>query len=116
MTGSGNRKTDGTTTKTVTRPINPTKCRGTIWNYLNAGDKNPLKRKHPAVFPDQIPIDLIDCFCPIGGIVLDPFVGSGSVLVASKNLDRNYIGIDISKEYCELSKERIKVDAPDKLL
>ena len=116
MTGSGNRKTDGTTTKTVTRPINPTKCRGTIWNYLNAGDKNPLKRKHPSVFPDQIPIDLIDCFCPIGGIVLDPFVGSGSVLVASKNLDRNYIGIDISKEYCELSKERIKVDAPDKLL
>lgn len=115
MTGSGNRKTDGTTTKTVTRPINLTKCRGTIWEYLNAGDKNPLKRKHPAVFPDQIPVDFIDCFCPPKGIVLDPFVGSGSTLVAAKKLGRNYVGIDISREYCDLAEERIKKDAPSSL-
>jgi site-specific DNA-methyltransferase (adenine-specific) len=115
MTGSGNRKTDGTTTKTVTRPINLTKCRGTIWDYLNAGDKNPLKRKHPAVFPDQIPVDFIDCFCPPKGIVLDPFVGSGSTLVAAKKLGRNYIGIDISKEYCNLTEERLKKDIPNTL-
>ena len=108
MTGSGNRRTDGTTTKTITRPINPTKCRGTIWDYLNAGDKNPLKRKHPAVFPDKIPFDFIQCFCPNNGIVLDPFVGSGSTVVAAKQLGRKYIGIDISKEYCDLSKERLK--------
>ena len=115
MTGSGNRKTDGTTTKTITRPINLTKCRGTIWDYLNAGDKNPLKRKHPAVFPDQIPVDFIDCFCPPKGIVLDPFVGSGSTLVAAKKLGRNYIGIDISKEYCDLTEERLKKDIPNTL-
>ncbi len=115
MTGSGNRKTDGTTTKTVTRPINLTKCRGTIWEYLNAGDKNILKRRHPAVFPDQIPVDFINCFCPPGGIVLDPFVGSGSTLVAAKKLGRNYVGIDISKEYCDLAEERLKKDAPPSL-
>jgi len=115
MTGSGNRRTDGTTTKTVTRPINLTKCRGTVWDYLNAGDKNILKRKHPAVFPDKIPLDFIDCFCPPGGIVLDPFVGSGSTLVAAKRLGRNYIGIDISKEYCDLTEERLKNDVPDTL-
>lgn len=108
MTGSGNRKTDGTTTKTITRQINAMKCRGTIWDYLNAGDKNPLKRKHPAVFPDKIPFDFIQCFCPKDGIVLDPFVGSGSTVVTAKQLGRKYIGIDISKEYCELSKERLK--------
>ncbi|MFH1308663.1 MAG: transcriptional repressor LexA [Patescibacteria group bacterium] len=108
MTGSGNRKTDGTTTKTVTRTINEMKCRGTIWNYLMAGDKDKIKRKHPAVFPDKIPIDFIQCFCPEGGIVLDPFIGSGSTAIAAKQLKRNYIGIDISKEYCELAKERIK--------
>lgn len=108
MTGSGNRRTDGTTTKTITRPINLTKCRGTIWDYLNAGDKNPLKRKHPAVFPDKIPFDFIQCFCPNDGIVLDPFVGSGSTVVTAKQLGRKYIGIDISKEYCDLSKERLK--------
>src|SRR3989339_1603998 len=108
MTGSGNRKTDGTTTKTITRQINAMKCRGTIWDYLNAGDKNPLKRKHPAVFPDKIPYDFIQCFCPKDGIVLDPFVGSGSTVVTAKQLGRKYIGIDISEEYCELSKERLK--------
>lgn len=110
MTGSGNRKTDGTTTDTVRRAINPTKCRGTVWNYLMAGDKNPLKRKHPAVFPDKIPFDFIQCFCPKDGIVLDPFVGSGSTAVMAKVLDRKYIGIDISSEYCDLARERIIKD------
>lgn len=108
MTGSGNRKTNGETTKTVTRSINKMKCRGTIWNYLMAGDKNPIKRKHPAVFPDKIPFDFIQCFCPANGIVLDPFMGSGSTAVVAKQLKRNYIGFDISKEYCELAEKRIK--------
>lgn len=110
MTGSGNRKTDGTTTSTVRREINSMKCRGTVWNYLMAGDKNPLKRKHPAVFPDKIPFDFIQCFCPENGVVLDPFVGSGSTAVMAKVLDRHYIGIDISNEYCMLAKERIEKD------
>ncbi len=107
MRGSGNRRTDGTTTATVKRPINNLKCRGTVWDYLMAGDKNPLKRQHPAVFPDQIPTDLIQCFCPEGGVVLDPFVGSGSTAVAAKQLGRNYIGFDISQEYCELAGRRL---------
>ena len=110
MTGSGNRKTDGTTTSTVRREINAMKCRGTIWNYLMAGDKNPLKRRHPAVFPDKIPYDFIQCFCPEQGVVLDPFVGSGSTIVMAKILGRHYIGIDISDEYCELAKERLEKD------
>jgi len=107
LTGSGNRRTDGTTSQTVTRPINRLKCRGTIWDYLNAGDKNPLKRQHPATFPDQIPTDFITCFCPTDGIVLDPLVGSGSTTVAAKRLGRQFIGIDISQEYCEIAKERL---------
>ncbi len=108
MTGSGNRRTDGTTTKTITREINAMKCRGTVWDYLNAGDKNPLKRKHPATFPDKIPTDFIECFCPSDGVVLDPFIGCGSTAVAAKLLGRKYIGIDISKEYCKLAEERLR--------
>ena len=110
MTGSGNRRTDGKTTMTVTRAINAMKCRGTVWDYMMAGDKNPLKRMHPAVFPDQIPIDIITCFCPEGGIVLDPFMGCGSTAVAAVNLNRHFIGFDISKEYCDLAYERLKKD------
>lgn len=108
MTGSGNRRTDGTTTKTITREINAMKCRGTVWDYLNAGDKNPLKRKHPATFPDKIPTDFIECFCPSDGVVLDPFIGCGSTAVAAKLLGRKYIGIDISEEYCKLAEERLR--------
>lgn len=99
MTGSGARKTNGQTQDTVTRPINFMKCRGTVWNYLMAGDKNPLKRKHPAVFPDKIPFDIINCFCPKGGVVLDPFCGSGSSLVTAKKLGRHFIGFDVEEEY-----------------
>lgn len=110
MSGSANRKTDGTTTSIVRREINAMKCRGTVWDYLMAGDKNPLKRKHPAVFPDKIPYDFIRCFCPEDGVVLDPFVGCGSTAVMAKVLGRKYIGIDISKEYCELSEERLEKD------
>ncbi|MSP70309.1 MAG: site-specific DNA-methyltransferase [Bacteroidetes bacterium] len=110
MTGSGNRKTNGETTDTVTRPINDTKCPGTVWDYLMAGDKNPLKRKHPAVFPDKIPLDFIRVFCPPNGIVLDPFMGSGSTAVAAIKTNRNFIGFDISTEYISIANERITIE------
>ncbi|MDX9759014.1 MAG: site-specific DNA-methyltransferase [Bacteroidota bacterium] len=108
MSGSGNRRTDGITTSTVRREINTMKCRGTVWDYLMAGDKNPIKRKHPAPFPDKIPYDFINAFCPVGGIVLDPFMGSGSTAVSAKRLGRNFIGFDISKEYCEIADQRLR--------
>lgn len=111
MSGSGNRKTNGETGTTVRREINVMKCRGTVWDYMMAGDKNPLKRKHPAVFPDQIPIDLITCFCPPEGIVLDPFMGCGSTAVSAVRLQRHFIGFDISEEYVNLAYERLNKDA-----
>lgn len=110
MTGSGNRKTNGETTNTVTRPINETKCPGTVWEYMMAGDKNPLKRKHPAVFPDKIPLDFIQVFCPQNGIVLDPFMGSGSTAVAAIRTNRRFIGFDISNEYVDIANKRIELE------
>lgn len=108
MTGFANRKTDGSTGKSITKAINPMKCRGTIWDYLMAGDKDPVKRKHPAPFPDKIPYDFINCFCPKDGIVLDPFIGSGSTAVSAKKLGRYFIGFDISDEYCKIAEQRIR--------
>lgn len=108
MTWSWNRKTNWETTETVTREINPTKCRWTVRDYLMAWDKNPLKRKHPAVFPDAIPKDFIQCFCPEWWIVLDPYMWSWSTLVVAKQLWRNYIWFDISQEYVDLANERIR--------
>src|SRR3989344_2822954 len=113
MTGGGTRLTNGVRIATRSIKINPMKCRGTIWDYLTAGDGSRLKHKHPATFPNKLPYDFIDCFCPPGGIVLDPFVGSGTTTVAAKNLKRHYIGIDIAKEYCEIAKERMRIETND---
>jgi site-specific DNA-methyltransferase (adenine-specific) len=85
---------------------------GTIWNYLMAGDKNLIKRKHPAHFPDKIPLDFIPTFCPEGGIVLDPFIGSGTTAYIAKKLNRHFIGFDISEEYCSVSNERLSTIEP----
>jgi len=101
MTGFASRKSDGTTQKSVTKMINPTKCRGTVWDYMMAGDKNPTKRKHPAPFPDKIPYDIIQCFCPENGLVIDPYMGSGSTAVAAVKLNRRFMGFDISQEYID---------------
>ena len=108
MTGGGTRLTNGIRIATRSITINPMKCRGTIWEYMTAGDGTRLKHQHPATFPDKLPYDFIQCFCPQNGIVLDPFVGSGTTVLAAIQLERNYIGIDISKDYCELSNKRIK--------
>jgi site-specific DNA-methyltransferase (adenine-specific) len=110
LTGGATRLTNGQTLKARPIKINPLKCRGTVWDYLMCGDKNPLKSKHPATFPDQLPIDFIQCFCPPHGIVLDPFMGSGTTAVAAVKLDRNFIGFEISKEYCDIAKQRLELE------
>lgn len=108
LTGGGTRLTNGIRIATRAITINPMKCRGTIWEYLTAGDGSRLKHQHPATFPDKLPYDFIQCFCPLKGIVLDPFVGSGTTVVAAKNLRRNFIGIDIAREYCEITRKRLE--------
>jgi len=108
MTGGGTRLTNGVRIATRSITINPTKCRGTIWEYMTAGDGTRLKHQHPATFPDHLPRDFIQCFCPPNGIVLDPFVGSGTTILAAIQLEKNYIGFDISREYCDLTEKRIR--------
>lgn len=74
---------------------------GDVWEFTQE-----MKNAHPAPFP----LPLIERI--IGStnakIILDPFMGSGTTAVASKLLDRNFIGIDISMEYCKMAKERLK--------
>lgn len=107
MTGGANRDKDGTTQKSKKFTINKLKCPGTIWDYSNGGDKNKVKRQHPAAFPDKIPYDFIQVFTEENDIILDPMTGSGSTCVAAKLLNRQYIGIDISEEYCSIAQDRV---------
>jgi len=65
-------------------------------------------RKHPSIYPEFIIQELIRLLTKPDAIVLDPFVGSGTTCVAAKKLGRNFIGIDISPEYCQYARHRIK--------
>ena len=86
------------------------KCNGTVFNYNFGGDGSKLKSKHPAVFPNLLALDFIECFCPPGGIVCDPYNGSGTTCVAAKSSSRDYLGIDISDEYMDIARERIATE------
>ena len=107
MTGGGTRLTSGKRINTKPITINEMKCRGTVWEYLTCGDGSRLKHRHPATFPDKLPEDVIRCFCPVGGTVLDPFCGSGTTLVAAHKLGRKFIGVDVSADYCEIARARL---------
>ena len=70
--------------------------------------KDEIAYKHPAMFPEILARDHILSWSNEGDLVLDPFLGSGTTAKMAHNLKRNYIGIDISEEYCEIARKRIE--------
>ncbi len=66
------------------------------------------KTNHPAVFPEQLAKDHIFSWSNENDIILDPFSGSGTTAVVCKQLNRNFIGIELSPEYCKIAEERLK--------
>lgn len=74
---------------------------GDIWEFTQE-----MKNEHPAPFPVKL-IDRI-ISSTTAKVILDPFMGSGTTAISAINFNRNYIGIDISPEYCEMAKLRIK--------
>jgi len=67
----------------------------------------PRRNTHPTVKPIKLMAYLIELGCPRNGIVLDPFVGSGTTCIAAKQLGRRYIGIEIKQEYHALAEARV---------
>lgn len=70
-------------------------------------------RNHSATFPAELPEWFIHLFTQEGDLVLDPFIGSGTTAVVASKLDRLYIGMDINREYIDLSKERLEKSGAD---
>jgi len=62
---------------------------------------------HPCPCPVSIVSRCVVASCPVGGVVLDPFMGSGTTLRAAKNTDRRAIGIEINERYCEIAAKRL---------
>lgn len=107
MTGANIRRSDGSRTGSRKVTINLRKCPGTVMDFGNTcGGESQLKSQHPAVFPNRLALDMIECFCPEDGIVLDPFNGSGTTTLAAQSSGRHYIGIEISEEYNTIAEQR----------
>ena len=80
-----------------------------LWTFPGQSKKGA--GGHPAAFPVELPKRCIKLFSFIGDIVLDPFMGSGSTLIAAILNNRKGIGIEVDKEYCEIAKKRIFTEA-----
>ncbi len=79
-----------------------------VWSDIRKS-KEELALKHPALFPAQLAERIIECFLPPEGtVVLDPFCGLGSTVVAAQKLGKTGIGFDINSEYLATARERLK--------
>jgi site-specific DNA-methyltransferase (adenine-specific) len=77
---------------------------GNIWTY-GVGQSHT---GHPAIFPLQLAIDHIVSWSNPGDLILDPFMGAGTTALACVQTGRNYLGFDVSSEYCDIAKKRIE--------
>jgi len=78
-----------------------------IWEF--SYEKRDIRDKsiHPAVFPIALPARCIELFTHRGELVLDPFVGTGTTLVAARDLERNAVGFDLNKKYIDFANKRL---------
>ncbi|TWT32622.1 DNA-methyltransferase [Blastopirellula retiformator] len=75
----------------------------TVWSI----PLSKFREAHFAVFPERLVETCLLATCPLEGIALDPFMGSGTVGVVARKLGRHYLGVDQSAEYCEMARRRL---------
>lgn len=101
-------KMEGTGTRGLNRERSMfgdgTRNKRSVWTM----NTKPYPDAHFATFPPELPATCIKAGCPEGGIVLDPFAGSGTTLDVAKELGRNAIGIELSPDYCDLIVDRCR--------
>jgi DNA modification methylase len=83
-----------------------------IYEYANKRDvwtvnTKPYKEAHFAVYPEELIVDCIKAGCPKDGIILDPFMGSGTTAVVARKLDRNFIGFELNPKYIKIADKRL---------
>ena len=97
----GKNRQEHLATKTI---VKHNKIKGNIWCYAVGGKRID----HPAIFPEQLANDHIISWSNEGDLVFDPFMGSGTTAKMAILNKRNYIGSEISSEYCEIIKKRLE--------
>ncbi len=97
------KKTSGTRISDITREEFIEWTNG-VWSFMG---ESKTRVKHPAPFPVELPKRCIKLFSFVGDTVLDPFLGSGSTLIACVLTNRKGIGIEIDERYCEIARQRL---------
>lgn len=75
---------------------------------VNKGENGGKKNPHPTTKPLALMATLVDLFSNSGETILDPFMGSGTTLVAARDLGRKAIGIEMEEKYCEIAVQRLR--------
>ncbi len=83
------------------------KCQLGVWQFYYEGRDIRDKTKHPATYPIALARKCIELFSHRGELVLDPFLGSGTTLVAARDTERNAVGFDIHPDYIALTQQRL---------
>jgi DNA modification methylase len=83
-----------------------------VWQFFYEGRDIRDKTEHPATFPISLARHVIRLLSHRGELVLDPFVGSGTTLLAARDEDRNAVGFDLQQRYVDLSLSRLGEQPP----
>jgi site-specific DNA-methyltransferase (adenine-specific) len=78
-----------------------------LWSVSRLHKIHPERSDHPTQKPLEIIERMVKVSCPPGGIVLDPFMGSGTTAVAAKRWGRNFVGFELNKDYCDIIANRL---------
>ncbi len=98
------------TREKMAKPVKDKKIKGNIWEYVVGKKQEDQEAKgHPAPFPCELVRDHITSWTNAGDLVFDPMSGSGTTARVACEMNRNYIGIDMSQEYCEMARKRVKL-------
>lgn len=108
-TKDGSLKTISAISSGSGRKVKNLGVRFNVWDSIPEEKNN--KTGHPAVFPVALAQDHILSWSDVGDTVLDPFMGSGTTAVAAIKTGRNYIGFEISDQYCKIAQRRIAESA-----
>ena len=102
---------DDRTEKLKNTKVKEYKIKSNVWEYpIGSGiTKDKISFKHPAIFPEKLAEDHILSWSNEGDIVYDCFMGSGTTAKMAILNNRNYIGSEISKEYCNIAEERLNL-------
>ena len=83
--------------------MQPARNRRSVWTVPT----RPFKGAHFATFPPALIRLCVSAGCPPDGVVLDPFMGSGTTAIVTKELGRKYVGIELNSDYASMAENRI---------